>query len=90
MVKVGVVVDERRGVWRAVVGCAEVAVVTRLDVLVTALQEDMWAEEGQRLSSMEDRVMEEVEESGRGCLTLLCLSAVLGGTDTVFSSFVIL
>lgn len=53
----GVVEDggrERRGVWRAVVGCAEVAVVTRLDVLVTALQEDMWAEEGQRLSSLED------------------------------------
>lgn len=46
-VEVGVAVGgrERRGVWRAVVGCAELAVVTGLDVLVMALQEEIWAEE---------------------------------------------
>ena len=46
-VEVGVAVGgrERREVWRAVVGCAELAVVTGLGVLVTALQEEIWAEE---------------------------------------------
>lgn len=78
---------ERGGGWRALVGCARVAVVTGVDVLVIALQEDVLVEEEQRFSPLEDRVM---EERGRGCLTSLCLSMDPEGTVITFSSFVIL